>query len=338
MSNHFKFEHPDYVQYVQQLADSFKVKAAANLLVLPPAVGNGFIWAETLPIGISVMAAQMVMVHEITLSQSPAAEHCYSLQFTEYSKDPSEVKLPGSKKNQPVTQLQSSVRLMHTLMPQTYVFPEGVLTQTVCFYFSKNQLNQLVGTNAVEEMLTKYFPYLLLNEALEPIATDYRITLNELQVETIDIPLRLNYIQNRVLLLLEKFIINLFNRKEVVTGKLKRTDGETMRLMQVEALLVKNFTLAPPTIDELSRISAMSPTKLKNDFKNLYGHPIYVYFQKNRMLKAKSMLLTGKYSIKEVGVMVGYSNLSHFANTFKREFSILPSEVMAKDGVLVYNS
>ena len=99
-----------------------------------------------------------------------------------------------------------------------------------------------------------------------------------------------------------------------------------------------NYLVTPPTIDELSRISAMSPTKLKNDFKNLYGFPIYVYYQKNRMIKAKALLLTSKYSIKEVGVMVGYSNLSHFANTFKKEFNILPSEVSAKDGVLVYNS
>jgi AraC-like DNA-binding protein len=108
--------------------------------------------------------------------------------------------------------------------------------------------------------------------------------------------------------------------------------------MKVEALLVKNFALTPPTIEELSRISAMSPTKLKNNFKALYGLPIYKYYQKNRMLKAKTLLISGEYTIKEVGVMVGYSNLSHFASTFEKEFGYLPSEIAAKDGVLVYSS
>jgi AraC-like DNA-binding protein len=56
------------------------------------------------------------------------------------------------------------------------------------------------------------------------------------------------------------------------------------------------------------------------------------------MLKAKSLLLEGQYSIKEVGMLVGYSNLSHFANTFKKEFGILPSELTSKDGMLVYNT
>lgn len=150
-------------------------------------------------------------------------------------------------------------------------------------------------------------------------------------------PLKLNYIQNRVLLLLEKYILKLYERKDLKGKKVKRSDDETLRLMKVEALLVKNFAVAPPTIDELSRISAMSPTKLKNDFKALYGLPIYEYYQKNRMLKAKSLLVLAKYTIKEVGIMVGYSNLSHFANTFKKEFGFLPSEIAAKDGVLVYS-
>jgi len=148
----------------------------------------------------------------------------------------------------------------------------------------------------------------------------------------------MNFIQNRVLLLLEKFILKLYQRKHVAVGKVKSNEDELTRLMKVEGLLVRDFSVAPPTIGELSRISAMSPTKLKNDFKNVYGMPIYEYYQKNRMLRAKSLLLEGKFSIKEVGMKVGYSNLSHFANTFKKEFGFLPSELAVKDGMLVYNA
>jgi AraC-like DNA-binding protein len=56
------------------------------------------------------------------------------------------------------------------------------------------------------------------------------------------------------------------------------------------------------------------------------------------MIKAKSLLMLREYSIKEVGIMVGYSNLSHFANSFKKEFGFLPSELATRDGVLVYNT
>lgn len=337
MLTHLDFEQPDYVAYIQQIAENFKAKLSGNHFVLPQSVGNGYLWAEKLPGGMTVMVIHANMKQNFTFTQLPLTSQYFCLQFNEYS---SEVpaKATSFNKNKYGHEMQSAVRLSHTLCADTCTLPEGVILKSVCFFFNKEQLSSLIGGSAMDDLLTKYFPFLITNESLEPIATDYRVTLNELQVEKIDVPLRLNFIQNRVLLLLEKFIVSLFERKDISTGKLKRTDDETLRLMKVEALLVNNFTVAPPTIDELSRISAMSPTKLKNDFKNLYGFPIYVYYQKNRMLKAKSLLLLGKYSIKEVGVMVGYSNLSHFASTFKKEFSILPSAVSAKDGVLVYNT
>lgn len=279
-----------------------------------------------------------LMVSETTLKQTfsftglATSDQYFSLQFNEYSSEHNK-----SRSNYGHEQ-QSVVKLSHTLTDETYTFPEGVRLQSVKIFFNKHHLAHLLGDTALQEVLTQYFPFILSNKDPEPIGTDYRITLAELQVEKINVPLRLNFIQNRVLLLLEKFIVKLNSRKDATTGRLKRTDDETLRLMKVEALLVKSFSTPAPKIYDLSRISAMSPTKLKKDFKALYGLPIYEYFQKNRMLKARSLLLLGKYSIQEVGIMVGYSNFSHFASTFKKEFNILPREVSAKDGVLVYDT
>jgi AraC-like DNA-binding protein len=46
------------------------------------------------------------------------------------------------------------------------------------------------------------------------------------------------------------------------------------------------------------------------------------------MGKAKEMLLSGAFSVKEVGYRLGYQNLSNFANAFRREYGILPSELV----------
>ena len=72
---------------------------------------------------------------------------------------------------------------------------------------------------------------------------------------------------------------------------------------------------------------AMSDSKLKKIFKMVYGLPIYEYFQKHRMQRARLMLLSGSYSIKDVGYTLGYSNLSNFTLAFKKEFNKLPSEI-----------
>jgi AraC-like DNA-binding protein len=326
-------EKPDFVELLHSLAHCFKGRVINNQITVHPQFGRGYCWAETLPSGITILVTDTCLKECLTVDRLEGDDHYFILQFNEEVADEADV----TKSRRRTEEFESSVKLSHTLVSETFVFPSTKRLRSVKFFFNKEHLSTLVGKQAFEEVLIQYFPVVMKSENLEPIATEYRVMLDDLWIDKINEPLRLNYIQNRVLLLLEKYLIKLFERRDVNRKKVKRSDDETLRLMKVEALLVKNFTVAPPTIDELSRISAMSPTKLKNDFKELYGAPIYQYYKKNRMRKAKALLVLAKYTIKEVGIMVGYSNLSHFANTFKEEFGFLPSEMAAKDGVLIYS-
>jgi AraC-like DNA-binding protein len=72
----------------------------------------------------------------------------------------------------------------------------------------------------------------------------------------------------------------------------------------------------------------MSSTKLKTKFKSFYGMKLYEFYNRNRLEKAKELLQSGKYSVKEVGLDIGFSNLSNFAKAFKKEFGILPNELL----------
>ncbi len=331
-----QLEKPDFVELLQIISTGFKTKLNNKHLVLTSSLGLGYVWAERLPCGITVMVSDTSMVNEFSFLRLENEDQFYTLQFNEEAAIENTEPLSQGRRN--MLEFQSYVKLSHTLIPETFIFPSSKRLRSVKFFFNKSHLSLSLSKEAVEEVLSFDFPLLITNKILEPIATEYRIMLNELQAEKINQHLRLNYIQNRVFMLLEKFILKLHDQRDISGKKVKRSDEETVRLMKVEALLVKDFTAKVPTIKKLSKISAMSPTKLKNDFKSLYGLPIYEYYQKNRMIKAKSLLMLFEYSIKEVGVMVGYKNFSHFAVTFKKEFGFLPSEMATKDGVLVYNS
>jgi AraC-like DNA-binding protein len=328
-----QLEKPDFTNLLYLLANNFKAKVSDHQFTVNPAFGTGYCWSEQLPSGITIMVSDTCLKESLTVACPERNNHFFTLQFDEEA--PCETELTEKNKKN-AQEYESFVKLNHTLFPEIFVFPAVKRLRSVKFFFNEDHLSSLLGKQAFEEVLARYFPLEMKSENQEPIATEYRVMLDELWTEKITQPLKLNYIQNRVSLLLEKYLVKLYARRKEEGKKVRRTGDETLRLMKVEALLVKNFTVNPPTIDELARISAMSPTKLKNDFKTLYGFPIYEYFQKNRMLKAKSLLVLGKYTIKEIGQMVGYSNLSHFANTFKKEFGFLPSEIAAKGGVLVY--
>lgn len=114
------------------------------------------------------------------------------------------------------------------------------------------------------------------------------------------------------------------NNAHKKTLKIKNVD--ITQLKKIRKLLIKDI-LTPPTIDQLAKAAAMSPSKLKKLFKEYYGESIYSYFLSHRMDIAHEMLVENKMSIKEVSNSFGYKNHSHFSRLFKSKFGKYPSQV-----------
>jgi AraC-like DNA-binding protein len=152
--------------------------------------------------------------------------------------------------------------------------------------------------------------------------------LGEIVTNEVDAAFETLVIQNRVMLLLERFFTRIYNKMSDMHFDVKLSNEDINRLKAIEKELVKDFSVEPPGIAKLARMAAMSPSKLKNSFKEVYGLPVYQYYQKHRMNKAKAMLLSRKYTVKEVGMDLGYSNLSNFAKAFKKSFDQLPSHLL----------
>jgi AraC-like DNA-binding protein len=136
------------------------------------------------------------------------------------------------------------------------------------------------------------------------------------------------YYHSRLLSLLDKFCSwltpEILSRPNALD--ISRTDIEKIR--QIESQLTADFSTQPLTIAKLAKSIAVSESKLKTLFKAVYGLPIYEYFQKHRMDKARVMLLSRQYSIKDVGYALGYANLSNFTLAFKKQFGQLPSDLL----------
>jgi AraC-like DNA-binding protein len=134
------------------------------------------------------------------------------------------------------------------------------------------------------------------------------------------------YIQNRIMLLLENFFTWMHQQMSVIKMNIRMSRDEIEAILAVERELVKDLSNAP-TITQLAKQAALSPSKLKKQFKDVFGLPIYEHFQKVRMTRARELLLEGGRSVKEVGMELGYSNLSNFSLAFRKVFDTLPSVV-----------
>lgn len=134
------------------------------------------------------------------------------------------------------------------------------------------------------------------------------------------------FIKTRVLRLLENFLEDIL--KNGLEANVFPTSGrDVQNILKIEKYLYENYRAQFPSINTLSRMAYMSPTKLKQVFKKAFGVTLFEYFQRNRMHKAKALLETGLYSVSEVGEVLGYHNLSNFSVAFKKEFGVLPRNV-----------
>jgi len=322
------YNDSNYADFIHTCARLFNTKAAKNHLAIPANYGKGYLTAFVLPEGISVLLGDTAFKEDIYLQRNACPNHqFFVLQVNEVTGgEEKPLKQPAGADVQNMQ--HSLVHLANSLVLARFIIPAHIRVRTVKLIFEKQHLLNLVGQETADKFIAGYFSSLVKKANTEALDAEYRGLLHELLKFNDDHPLKNAFLCNRVLLLLERFLLHFLERMHPGESAINLKDDEINKLIKVEALLVKDFSTAPPTIAALSKISAMSPTKLKKDFKTMYGMPVYEYYQKNRMMRAKALLEEENYAIKHVGMMVGYANLGHFAASFKKEFGILPSELI----------
>lgn len=103
-------------------------------------------------------------------------------------------------------------------------------------------------------------------------------------------------------------------------------ESEREKLFQAKEILKNNLD-SPPSLTELSRQIGLNNFKLKKNFKELFGVPVFKYLQNERMATAHKLLRTGEHTIQEVAWHVGYDSLSSFSNAFAKKYGFRPSDI-----------
>ncbi|MEA5130002.1 MAG: two-component regulator propeller domain-containing protein [Proteiniphilum sp.] len=80
------------------------------------------------------------------------------------------------------------------------------------------------------------------------------------------------------------------------------------------------------SINEFCKILGMSRTSVYNKIKSLTSQSPNDFIRIIRLNRAKELLKTRKYTISEVGYMVGFSDPKYFSTSFKKQFGISPSK------------
>ena len=91
----------------------------------------------------------------------------------------------------------------------------------------------------------------------------------------------------------------------------------------------------PLSIDEVARRVAISPSHFTRQFEALFGETPHQFRIRARLERAKQLLVSGRLSVTEVCMEVGFSSLGSFSDLFSRRLGLTPSAYRRTRRVLV---
>jgi len=324
----FDYSYTDYGQLMNELAQRLNTQVQNNHLVFPEQIASGSLTFIKLPNGIHVNIINCRMNQDWLLCRKKIKEEYYILRFHELTiPDTLEIRI-GKERLKESHTTRSIAYLTNTLSDWAYLGAKGTTYKGIDVLFDAVWLAGYLGVGNIDDVLSTYLSLQVENVHTEPLDSEYRRLMQEVVEVDDDSPMRLAIIQNRIMLLIERFFMRIYERKKNSYFDVPLSKTDIDRMMQVETALSRNIFEPAPTINQLAKMVSISESKLKKDFKLIYGLPVYEYFQKVRMQAAKDKLLSGDHSVKEVAMELGYSNLSNFTIAFKKEFGLLPSKLL----------
>lgn len=324
----FNYTYTDYEQLMRDLAQRVQGPVQNNQLIFPPHVGTGSYSFIKLPNGLHANIINCTLNQDWLLHRKKSSEEYYTLRFDELTIPDTLVVTIADEKLKEKNTTKSIAYLTSSLFDWSYHGTKGTVFRGINILFNKEWLAHFLDINTAESVLSTYISLKAENINIEPLDIRYKRWMHAIMKVEDENPLRLAIIQNRIMLMIERFFLHLYDKMHNPTFRIPLSAEDIDRVMKIELILTKDIFQSPPPIQQLAKMVAISESKLKKDFKTMYGSPIYEYYQKARMQAAQDKLLTGKFSVKEISMELGYSNLSNFTIAFKKEFGVLPSQLL----------
>ncbi len=323
--NSIRYQLTSYTDIFAKLAVLFQTTVSDNRFDIPPHLGQGFFKLAQLNNGLEAIIYDFSLKDNFVLSREKNDKEYYTLVLDEVSvTNGLSISIDADKL--PADVIRPSVfYLTSFLFDVETVLQKNVHIRGTRIMLTEAWMRQYLHLDEKESVLERYIHLKAAGINYKSVDEETQELLHDL-VKDDDIP-PLFYI-NKLLRVVELFFAWLFDEMKVLSERSGISRHDIEMAQKVENILTQDITKLPPTIKELAKEVAMSESKLKKVFKSVYGLPPYEYYQKQRMQKARVMLLSGNYSIKDIGYTLGYSNLSNFTLAFKKVYDKLPSDVL----------
>lgn len=97
-------------------------------------------------------------------------------------------------------------------------------------------------------------------------------------------------------------------------------------LSELYQLMENELSNSELDVNNISRLMRMSRTKFYYKVKGLTGQTPAVFFRTYKLNRATELIAERRYTLSEIADRTGFSTLSHFSRSFKKQFGVTPSD------------
>jgi len=302
-----------YKDIMRHFARCLQLKVTDNTIHFTPDKGNGTIKLLTLINGLELTVYDYTTFESLLFHRKKSDKEYFVLRLDETTGADS------------IT--RSSVFFSKTTQEWFYMASANNHLRHVNILMSKDWLDRYFVNEEAGEILSSYLTLKSPLMVYEVMDAEYKRLMGELMYFKPERHFEQMIVENRVLLILERFFSKLYKSIKNENAGFKISSDELRFIRIAEHELLKDFSEPPPATAQLARLAAMSPSKFKIVFKQVFGMPVNQYYQKHRMNKAKAMLLSKKHSVLETASAVGYSNASGFTKAFYKTFEQIAGDI-----------
>lgn len=320
----FEFTAYRDFDFITEFSQKFNFPVRDGFLSFPGSIGEGYVRKIAFSSDFRILMHRYKLKEDFIIIRNPATAPSDLISIFFYNNEQpldliynEEKTVKFSRKNESAIQvttndLNSIIRFPANI--DTHYIVIGITAQKLAALLNIKNSNTLIETITSGTASFLYFESMQV-ETQQILKHIFSINPNE--------TLGPFSIQIKVQELLFHLFDKLIKREHIAHKNINNDDAE--RLMKLRNVILSNLSV-PPSLPSLAAMIGMSETKMKQLFKQTFGYSIYNYFQKLRMEEAAFLLKQGGYSVSEVGLELGFTNLSHFSRLFESYYGITPKK------------
>ncbi|MBE6071856.1 MAG: helix-turn-helix domain-containing protein [Clostridium butyricum] len=134
------------------------------------------------------------------------------------------------------------------------------------------------------------------------------------------------YLEGKILEIVAIYLQEILETSKEKVNRNVLRNNEDIEALKKAKEIIDNTIADTPSCQELAKSINMSISKFTKSFMKMYGTTVHKYVIEKRLENAAVLLSKEDINISEAAILSGYNNMSHFSDSFKKKYGVLPRE------------